>query len=158
MREFKVGDKVKIINRSPQKNYFIPYGKIGTVKETDRNVKILIQFKEGVFYWVNAADVELLPQSSSIHITTNGTDTYAILKEDGKVVKKSVAKCSKDDKFDFKTGVNIAVDRLFEEKPVNRGFRTEIKPIDEFVCVCGTRVVHNFSFKEFKPHLDRDFA
>ena len=118
MREFKIGDKVKVINK-PWGSFLD--GKIGTIKEIFRGV-LLIQFKEGANYWIETHNVELLPQSPSIHITTDGTEIYAILKENGKVVKKSVAKCSKDDEFDFETGVKFAIDRLFKEKKEESNF------------------------------------
>lgn len=47
-----------------------------------------------------------------IHITTDGKITYAVLKQDGKVLSRSKAKCHPDDKFDFETGAKIAFDRL----------------------------------------------
>jgi hypothetical protein len=48
----------------------------------------------------------------SIHITTDGKTTHAILKEGGKVSKRAKAVCSPRDKFDFNTGARIALDRL----------------------------------------------
>lgn len=50
--------------------------------------------------------------NQEIHITTDGKITYAIFKQDGKVLSRSEAKCHPDDKFDFETGAKIAFDRL----------------------------------------------
>ena len=47
-----------------------------------------------------------------IHITTKKREVHAILKENGTVVKHTVAKCSPEDVFDFHTGVEIALFRL----------------------------------------------
>lgn len=50
---------------------------------------------------------------NEIHITTDGNTVHAVLKEGKKVVKRSKAVCSPEDMFDFKTGANLAMDRLF---------------------------------------------
>lgn len=50
--------------------------------------------------------------NQQIHITTDGKTTYAVLKQYGKVLSRSEAKCHPDDKFDFETGAKIAFDRL----------------------------------------------
>lgn len=131
MREFKIGDKVKVINKPWGSSLGVDgkigtikgiyNGKIGTIEGIYRGVVLLIQFKEGANCWIEAHNVELLSQSPSIHITTDGTEIYAILKENGKVVKKSVAKYSKDE-FDFETGVKFAIDRLFKEKKEESNF------------------------------------
>ena len=59
-----------------------------------------------------------------IHITTKDTTTHAVMKKDGEVIKRSMAKLHPDDKFDFEVGVNLCMGRLFEEekfKPYLRG-------------------------------------
>lgn len=53
-----------------------------------------------------------MKNNQEIHITTDGKTTYAVLKQDGKVLSRSEAKCHPDDKFDFETGAKIAFDRL----------------------------------------------
>lgn len=55
-----------------------------------------------------------------IHITTDGKITYAVLKQNGKVLSRSEAKCHPDDKFDFETGAKIALDRLEIKKEVKQ--------------------------------------
>lgn len=47
-----------------------------------------------------------------IVITTDGTETLARLYDGNKVVKTATAKCSPADTFDFKTGAEIAFNRL----------------------------------------------
>lgn len=54
--------------------------------------------------------------SKELHITTDGYKTYGILKENGKVIKRTVVRCHPEDTFDFKVGVNVVMDRLFEEE------------------------------------------
>lgn len=50
-----------------------------------------------------------------IHITQKDAEVHAILKENGKVIKRTVAKCHPEDEFDFKVGSKLAYDRLFEK-------------------------------------------
>ena len=57
--------------------------------------------------------------NQEIHITRKDNEIHAILKEDGKVIKRSVAKCHPEDKFDFQNGSKLAYDRLFEEESKN---------------------------------------
>ena len=48
-----------------------------------------------------------------IHITRKGSEVHAILKKDGKLVKRTVAKCHPDDEFDFEKGAKLAMNRLY---------------------------------------------
>ena len=51
-----------------------------------------------------------------IHITRKDNEVHAILKENGKVTKRTVAKCHPEDEFDFKVGSKLAYNRLFDEE------------------------------------------
>lgn len=77
---------------------------------------------------------EFITSKQEIHITRKGSETHAILKEDGKVIKHTVAKCHPDDKYDFKVGSKLAYDRLFEKD--NKDEKTKnvkaTKPKHEF--------------------------
>lgn len=53
-----------------------------------------------------------------VHITRKGQEVHAILKENDKVTKHTVAKCHPEDEFDFKVGSKLAYDRLFKEDEV----------------------------------------
>ena len=50
-----------------------------------------------------------------IHITRRNQEIHAILKENDKIIKHTVAKCHPEDEFDFKVGSKLAYDRLFEK-------------------------------------------
>lgn len=50
-----------------------------------------------------------------IHITRKDNEVHAILKENDKVIKRTVAKCHPEDEFDFKVGSKLVYDRLFEK-------------------------------------------
>lgn len=78
--------------------------------------------------------------NQQIHITTDGKTTYAVLKQYGKVLSRSEAKCHPDDKFDFETGAKIALDRLEIKKEVDEP-KNPFKPGDIVECI--------FDFKTF---------
>lgn len=78
--------------------------------------------------------------NQEIHITTDGKTTYAVLKQNGKVLSRSEAKCHPDDKFDFETGAKIAFDRLEIKKEVKQP-ENPFKPGDIVECI--------FDFKTF---------
>ena len=77
-------------------------------------------------------DFELIKTSEKkeeIHITRKGREVHAILKKDGKLVKRTVAKCHPDDEFDFETGAKLAMNRLYgEEEHETIEEKMEMKP------------------------------
>lgn len=60
-----------------------------------------------------------------IHITRKGSEVHAILKKDGKLVKRTVAKCHPDDEFDFEKGAKLAMNRLYGTAEVDE---IKVKP------------------------------
>lgn len=58
---------------------------------------------------------DLIFPKQEIHITRKDNEVHAILKENGKVIKRTVAKCHPEDEFDFKVGSKLVYDRLFEK-------------------------------------------
>lgn len=57
-----------------------------------------------------------------IHISSDGKTTTARFYVNGQVVRRAEANCHPDDRFNFKTGAEVAFDRLFEKQ------RKEKKP------------------------------
>lgn len=55
-------------------------------------------------------------KEQKIVITADGKTTLARLYEDNKVVKRAEAKCCPTDTFDFKTGAELALSRVFQEE------------------------------------------
>lgn len=124
MSKFKVGDRVRAI-----RDYrVVKSGMVGTVKSvycSDPPIGVEwdtltdghdgngcgMKCERGKGYYVEEANIELL-RLPSIHITTDGKTTHAVLKEGGKVSKRAKAVCSPRDEFDFETGARIALDRL----------------------------------------------
>lgn len=77
-------------------------------------------------------DFELIKTSEKkeeIHITRKGSEVHAILKKDGKLVKRTVAKCHPDDEFDFEKGAKLAMNRLYgtEESEIIKE-KNDMKP------------------------------
>ena len=77
--------------------------------------------------------------NQQIHITTDGKTTYAVLKQNGKVLSRSEAKCHPDDKFDFETGAKIALDRLEIKKEVDEP-KNPFKPGNIVECIFDFKV------------------
>lgn len=123
MNKFKKGDIIKGINKrylhtnKDMKKAIVTlvYGDTISmrIKILDHKDKSLI----GKYYTVSNTD-KFFEQLSNkeIHITLDDTTTIAILKENGKIIKRSNAKLHPDDEFNFETGVNIVLDRLFDRE------------------------------------------
>lgn len=129
--EFKVGDKVKIVehrnawwNFSGKMDRWM--GKTMTVRKADpacdsyRMEEDKNENGSNGWSW-DAKDFEKLvssPCANKILITSDGHTTTARLYDGKKVTKSAEAKCAPDDKFDFVTGAKLAFDRLMgTEKP-----------------------------------------
>lgn len=52
-----------------------------------------------------------------LHIMSDGKKTTAVYKKNGAVVSRSEANLHPDDEFNFKTGAQIAFDRVFQPEP-----------------------------------------
>ena len=125
MNEFKKGDIIKGINmrylhtNKDMKKAIVTdilSGNMMKIKILDHENKNTI----GHFFTVDNTDqfFELI-SNKEIHITLDDTTTIAILKENGKVVKRSEAKLHPDDTFNFETGVNVVMDRLFNRENIS---------------------------------------
>lgn len=123
MNEFKKGDIIRGINTFYARTN--EDMKKAIVTETINKAQIMeikvLDHKDasiiGHTYVVENTDKFFkLLHNKEIHITLDDTTTIAILKENGKVVKRSEAKLHPDDTFDFETGVNVVMDRLFNRE------------------------------------------
>lgn len=127
MNEFKKGDIIRGINTLYARTN--EDMKKAIVTETTDKAQIMqikvLDHKDasiiGHTYVVENTDkfFKLLHNKKEIHITLDGTTTIAILKENGKVVKRSEAKLHPDDTFNFETGVNVVMDRLFNRENIS---------------------------------------
>ena len=66
-------------------------------------------------WYIDLEDIQSVLDSEEIHITRSGDTLNAVMKADGKVVKRAEAKCHPNDKFDLKIGIQLVIDRLFDE-------------------------------------------
>ena len=68
---------------------------------------------------------DLIFPKQEIHITRKDNEVHAILKENDKVIKRTVAKCHPEDAFDFKVGSKLVYDRLFEKDNEDESRKTQ---------------------------------
>lgn len=143
--KYKVGDKVRV-RRDLEVGKL--YGGYSATRDmaafAGEVVTVSFVYSSGTFMcaevgWHWVPEMVEPVDTSEIHITTDGTNVHAILKRDGKVVKRSVAKCSPSDDFDFEAGAELAFHRLFE---VVREAPAKPPVFDMAKFVAGKQVVH----------------
>lgn len=138
MAKYKVGDKVRIVSKRPQRCWN-PYmdkhlGKTMTIIKSGINA-------EGVYYcmeedrddflghwcWYEdmiAGLVEPAREPCTVELRFDGMITTATLKRGGRGVKTAESRCNPKDTYSRAEGARVAVERLFEKK------RKEDKPKD----------------------------
>ena len=139
MSKYKVGDKVKIRSLESMIKEFgmkrtgnIDCGKDCLVMDIrnycgksfvihEINPNETYRLKNIDWSWTEEMFEE--EKEQSIHITKIGSGVYAVLKENGNVIKRSKATWDKEEDFNFEYGSKLAIDRLFDEKEVD-----EFKP------------------------------
>ena len=136
MAKYKVGDKVRIVSKRPQRCWN-PYmdkhlGKTMTIIKSGINA-------EGVYYcmeedrddflghWCWYEDMiaglaEPERELCTVELRFDGMITTATLKRGGRDVKTAEARCNPKDTYSRAEGARVAVERLFEKK------RKEDKP------------------------------
>ena len=131
MSKYKIGDKVRIV-KEKRGRYWNYEGKMD--KWLGKTMTVLDFHEEGGYImkgdsrecptnftknrgwiWYDHM-IEGLANTQEIHITVKGDETHAVLKENGKVIKHSVAKCHPEDEFDFEIGSKMAFERLFKHE------------------------------------------
>lgn len=133
---YKVGDKVRIVSKRPQKNWN-PYmdkylGKTMTIIKSEIN-------NSGVYYCMEEDRNDFLGhwcwyenmisglaepgrEPCTVELRFDGMITTATLKRGGRDVKTAEARCNPKDTYSRSEGARVAVERLFEKK------RKEDKP------------------------------
>lgn len=152
MAKYKVGDKVRIVSKRPQKNWN-PYmdkylGKTMTIIKSGIN-------NSGVYYCMEEDRNDFLghwcwyeymiaglaepEREYTVELRFDGMITTAALKRGGRDVKTAEARCNPQDTYSRAEGARAAVERLFEKKR-KEGKPKESKPKigDKFV-VTGNR-------------------
>lgn len=137
MAKYKVGDKVRIVSKSPQR-YWNPemgkwLGKTMTITGSGRNrdgETYYRMFEDRTFehiwwYWYEdmiSGLAEPKREPCTVELRFDGMITTATLKRGGRGVKTAEARCNPMDTYSRAEGARVAVDRLFEKK------RKEDKP------------------------------
>ena len=124
MSKYKIGDKVRIVSKPVEGNWTSSMdkwcGKVMTIKRTSgvfESFGISYRMEEDGGFWTwHDHMIEGLANTQEIHITVKGDETHAVLKENGKVIKHSIAKCHPEDDFDFEIGSKMVFERLFKHE------------------------------------------
>ena len=95
--------------------------KLGDSVNRDGIIKLKYFSKGNEHKWSwDFADYMLKPANTDkyeLHIMSDGKKTTAVYKKNGDFVSSSEAKLHPDDEFNFKTGAQIAFDRVFQPEP-----------------------------------------
>lgn len=152
MSKFKIGDRVKSIAEVGSIKLVGACGTIIGINGDDIQVcfdkyvgghSCIGLCKYGYGWFCKEHMIELVDRNNqSIHIEVDGTTTIAILKEGKNVVKRAEAKLSTNDTYDFKTGVEIAFNRLFDVEPTKQVKEVKRKAkVGEWVRIVEERAV-----------------
>jgi hypothetical protein len=143
MAKYKVGDKVRIVSKRPQRCWnpdMDKYlGKTMTIIKSGINGEGVYYCMEedrddflGHWFWYEdmiAGLAEPKQEPYTVELRFDGMITTATLKRGGRDVKTAEARCNPKDTYSRAEGARVAVERLFEQK------RKEDKPKmwDKFV-------------------------
>ena len=136
MAKYKVGDKVRIVSKRPQKDWnpdMDKYlGKTATIIKSGINDNGVYYYIEedrddflGHWYWYEdmiAGLAEPERELCTVELRFDGMITTATLKRGGRDVKTAEARCNPKDTYSRAESARVAVERLFEKK------RKEDKP------------------------------
>ena len=151
--KYKVGDKVWIVSKRPQKNWN-PYmdkylGKTMTIiKSGINNSGVYYCMEEdrndflGHWCWYEcmiAGLAEPTREPCTVELRFDGMITTAVLKRGGRGVKTAGARCNPKDTYSRAEGARVAVERLFQKKrKEDKPKKSKPKIGDKFV-VTGNR-------------------
>ena len=160
MAKYKVGDKVRIVSKRPQKDWnpdMDKYlGKTATIIKSGINDNGVYYYIEedrddflGHWFWYEdmiAGLVEPAREPCTVELRFDGMIATATLKRGGRGVKTAESRCNPKDTYSRAEGARVAVERLFEKK------RKEDKPKDSkpkigdkfVVTVKGGKFDHGF--------------
>lgn len=136
MAKYKVGDKVRIVSKRPQKDWnpdMDKYlGKTATIIKSGINYNGVYYYIEedrddflGHWYWYEGTIAGLAEherEPCTVELRFDGMITTATLKRGGRDVKTAEVRCNPKDTYSRAEGARVAVERLFEKK------RKEDKP------------------------------
>lgn len=163
MEKFKVGDIVKpnekayrynITNRKRMKE--------GVVTKVDPSGELTVKVTKWVdgtndsteFWPLDPICFDRVKYCTELHITGDGKTVHAVLKENGKVVKRAKASCDPRDEYNFETGARLATDRVFG-KETEKKEPTYKFNIGDMVVVKDKNEAFPF-FKDFVAQYDKN--
>ena len=123
MRKWKCVEYVKVDGWSIDENHKrFPIGLIFKSDDNGRNVrsKIGFDYPNGIEFlkeWYKFEEIkedDKKVRERSIHITTDGTSTHAVLKDGKQVIKRAKVGLYHGDEYKFETGVIEVVKKLFD--------------------------------------------
>ena len=150
MAKYKVGDKVRIVSKRPQKNWnpnMDKYlGKTMTIIESGINrIGVYYHMEEDVppcpghWFWYEdmiAGLAEPDREPCTVELRFDGMITTATLKRGGRDVKTAEARCNPKDTYSRAEGARVAVERLFEKnRKEDKTKESKPKIGDKFVIV-----------------------
>lgn len=167
---YKVGDKVWIVSKRPQKNWN-PYmdkylGKTMTIiKSGINNSGVYYCMEEdrndflGHWCWYEymiAGLAEPEREPCTVELRFDGMITTATLKRGGRGVKTAEAQCNPKDTYSRAEGARVAVERLFEKKrKEDKPKKSKPKVGDKFVVtVKGGKFDHAFGIGDIVTLVD----
>lgn len=167
MEKFKVGDIVRP-NKKADSLYRITnraHMKEGVVIEVSPHGALKVRITKWVknadsidtYGVLNPACFDLVRRGSGqteLHITGNGKTVHAVLKENGKVVKRAKASCDPRDEYNFETGARLATDRVFGKEGEKKE-QTYKFNIGDPVVVTDKNEAFPY-FKDFVKQYDED--
>lgn len=171
MAKYKVGDKVRIVSKRPQR-YWNPemdkyLGKTMTVTASGRNSRGETYYRvfedrasEGIWwYWYEdmiSGLVEPAREPYTVELRFDGMITTATLKRGGRDVKTAEARCNPKDTYSRAEGARVAVERLFEKKrKEDKPKESKPKRWDKFVVtVKGGKFDHGFGIGDIVMLID----
>lgn len=149
--KYKVGDRVRIKTELADRTSSGTYlnskmrkweGKVMTIESvgdsTYRMLEDVGELRPGAGWFWGDDWIEGLADNFKIVITTEGDTVLARLYDGKKVLEETKATCSKDDKFVFAIGAQLAFDRLLGNEPKKEEWFTGKMVRVRDLPICGT--------------------
>lgn len=163
MAKYKVGDRVRIVNRRTRHMSVFGdmdkwFGKTMTIRRILPMGYFMVEDREENccegWYWDDemisglAEPEKPADENLSVTIHFHGRLTVAELCKNGRVVKVENARCDPKDEYSRSEGARIAVERLFEKKTGKVKEVSKPKVGDKFVITGNSATPHFFTIGE----------
>lgn len=160
--KYKVGDRVRIktelADRTSSGTCLHPKmrkwaGRVMTIESVGYSTYHMLEdvgeLRPGAGWFWGDDWIEGLADNFKIVITTDGNTVLARLYEGKKVLEEAKATCSKDDKFVFATGAQLAFDRLLGNEPKKEEWFTgKMVRVHDLTSCGGSSIGRVYYFKD----------